>query len=705
MPPCPRFWAVPVLFAALAHVSSGGSSSLYDALSALQFRNPAGLGRTRASDTTTHREQCVLYSEIDNVTSINKGWDVGSGVGWNLSYPYLSNGSVPATGIRSAVPLGGMGTGNFELRGDGTFRQWCIESQSPGGGAKLDIGALDEAVLGVKVGSRAALLRTQPPAGLPGVDAMTYEGAVPLSKLTVDDTSLGAGLSLYAHGEIVPWDHNGSMTPAVAFTLTVHNPAPTTVEASLLLSMPLASQPNTARMTDKGTLDSSSKTPLACKATCDAASTCNAWSFEPHTGCSLIAIGGVPQNVFAEGVTSGIKGLWSEGPGSETTLIHDRAVAARARPPRPSPARNDTCKDSRIVHGKDIAGSVVKQPSPTGGADVMAVQVSEGQAGFDTCRHSCCSNSQCKAWVVSSDKAPTGAAPPPGCVHGKPCCWHKGGKAGYSVACPFCTSSVWDTSSNPGVGALNEQVGSFALHAAAVDGAQAARMTANTLPEIWSQFTATDGVEDRLNPVSPTAVHGAVSNSITVPPGGNRSVTIVFAWHFATRYMSGQSIGNFYATHVHKDAAAAASGLATRLPKVVETIRGWHEAFFGAHSLPVWLQDVIVNSMSQWRSAFMTADGRWRQWEAYDCVDLDSVHNDYQRQMPYALFFPSFVKNVMTTGWAKLQKANGMITESLSGGCMGGTGTLDSGGGRVMGDVSTIFLIGAAAVSSFRRPF
>jgi hypothetical protein len=34
-----------------------------------------------------------------------------------------------------------------------------------------------------------------------------------------------------------------------------------------------------------------------------------------------------------------------------------------------------------------------------------------------------------------------------------------------------------------------------------------------------------------------------------------------------------------------------------------------------------------------------------------------------------------------------------MITESLSGGCMGGTGTLDGGGGRRMGDVSTIYLI------------
>eukprot|EP01052_Picozoa_sp_SAG31_P078111 SAG31_NODE_37573_length_303_cov_0.754902_1_plen_60_part_10 len=39
---------------------------------------------------------------------------------------------------------------------------------------------------------------------------------------------------------------------------------------------------------------------------------------------------------------------------------------------------------------------------------------------------------------------------------------HKGGAAGYSIACPFCTSSVWDTSNHPDkptVGALNEQVG------------------------------------------------------------------------------------------------------------------------------------------------------------------------------------------------------------------------------------------------------
>lgn len=77
------------------------------------------------------------------------------------------------------------------------------------------------------------------------------------------------------------------------------------------------------------------------------------------------------------------------------------------------------------------------------------------------------------------------------------------------------------------------------------------------------------------------------------------------------------------------------------------------------------------------------------------CVDVDSVHNDYQRHVPYAVFYPDLIKNTMETGWSKLQQSNGMIVESLSGGCMGATGTLDGGGGRVMGDVSTIFIIEA----------
>ena len=104
---------------------------------------------------------------------------------------------------------------------------------------------------------------------------------------------------------------------------------------------------------------------------------------------------------------------------------------------------------------------------------------------------------------------------------------------------------------------------------------------------------------------------------------------MIFAWHFANRFFSSKPIGNFYAQLPENiNAATTAVGLAKRLVEVVETYVGWHAAFFDATSLPAWLQDVIVNSMSNWRSAFMTEDGRWRQWEAYDCVDIgESSHH------------------------------------------------------------------------------
>ena len=131
------------------------------------------------------------------------------------------------------------------------------------------------------------------------------------------------------------------MTPAVAFTLTVSNPSTEhAIEASLLLSMPLAAQPATARIDDTGaprTPDPAGTTPMLCKAGCDAAAACRAWSFDaavpPAAGCALIS-GGVPLNVYSASVTSGIKGTWA-GDSAAGTLTHDRAAVSPPLPPSP----------------------------------------------------------------------------------------------------------------------------------------------------------------------------------------------------------------------------------------------------------------------------------------------------------------------------------------------------------------------------------
>ena len=69
-------------------------------------------------------------------------------------------------------------------------------------------------------------------------------------------------------------------------------------------------------------------------------------------------------------------------------------------------------------------------------------------------------------------------------------------------------------------------------------------------------------------------------------------------------------------------------------------------------TLPVWLQDVLVNGLSFWRSGLYLHDGRWGQFKSLD-YRLDSVHNDFQREIPYVLFYPDLVENVMRA-WEKL---------------------------------------------------
>jgi hypothetical protein len=145
----------------------------------------------------------------------------------------------------------------------------------------------------VRVGGVTKLLRTSPPHSLAGVDAMQYEGAYPISKLTVQDGSLSAAgvgdLEVYALSAVMPHQPvNKSMAPAVAFTLRMMNPTTTPLQVLFLLSLPLAVNNDTSRAPD-ATHESSSirltgraaTSATECKAACDANATCASWSREP----------------------------------------------------------------------------------------------------------------------------------------------------------------------------------------------------------------------------------------------------------------------------------------------------------------------------------------------------------------------------------------------------------------------------------------
>lgn len=168
----------------------------------------------------------------------------------------------------------------------------CVENQSPAGAAKLPSAATAEAALAVSVGGVTKLLRTSPPHGLPGVDAIGYEGAYPVSKLNVEDGDFSAAgsdeLELYALSAVMPHQPvNASVAPAAAFVLRVTNPTSAPLPVSFLLSLPPVVNNDTSRAPDAAHTGSSLRLTGAaaasfssCKAACDANETCASWSRE-----------------------------------------------------------------------------------------------------------------------------------------------------------------------------------------------------------------------------------------------------------------------------------------------------------------------------------------------------------------------------------------------------------------------------------------
>ena len=125
-----------------------------------------------------------------------------------------------------------------------------------------------------------------------------------------------------------------------------------------------------------------------------------------------------------------------------------------------------------------------------------------------------------------------------------------------------------------------------------------------------------------------------------------------------------------------------ASFLLRNLSPTLQSISSWQASMIidskskWVQTLPLWLQDVLVNWLSFWRSGLYLRDGRWQQFESLDCIDIDSVHNDLQREIPYVLLYPDLVENV-TRAWAKYQSDDGHIVESLAAGCYSPTRKID----------------------------
>lgn len=501
---------------------------------------------------------------------------------------------VPPVGMRSAVPLGGVGTGSFELRADGTAHEWTIHNASPAGSAKL--GVIEDFTLAVRVAapgssqaSAAKVLKTGSLgslAGAPGaegVDAIVYGGSYPMSRLQIEDADLGiASPALFAYSRFEPGNLNGSATPAVSFTFAATNPSTTdSLDVSLLLALPLSLHNDCFGTTGTASKTLQAASSLACLQACAAQQTsslCAFWTWDSSSQmCTLEA--NIPLIAHRQGVSCGVRGSWAVNPTST-------AVSLRQSP--------QPCLQS--ANPSPLCGDYTLTLSPD--ANTLASSTSFG--------------------------------------------------------------------------------------------------TADSLASLWSSFVA----GEPLSSSSPSAPLGAGVATMRLAPGQSGTVTLVFAWYLPNRDFMGRTLGAYYSNLFDSSAEAAASvANADAQLSIVNDINAHHSVFAGG-SEPDWLADVAINSFSHMRNAMHFADGRWRQWEAFDCDDMDSVHNDFQRHLPYLWAFPE-VEVQKSQTWAAFAGADGHINEELSVGCLGPPGGLDQAGGRLMADVTTVWTLGLLELYRF----
>jgi non-lysosomal glucosylceramidase len=204
----------------------------------LQFEN---------SGTVTRDMDFRYFTQPDDYLENPDLWNIRS----NGIYLYRIDGGEkrsPPDGMRSAVPLGGLGSGTIELLADGSFSDWNIFNNSPAYGEKVQI---DDAFFGIRISqpkgkAYASTLRTRPPSGLPGIQQIQYSGDFPVSRLRFRDPNLAVTADLYAYSEFKPRDADASSTPAAIFTFLLSNPSRQTIQASLLFLLPNHTNGNAA---------------------------------------------------------------------------------------------------------------------------------------------------------------------------------------------------------------------------------------------------------------------------------------------------------------------------------------------------------------------------------------------------------------------------------------------------------------------------
>ena len=131
-------------------------------------------------------------------------------------------------------------------------------------------------------------------------------------------------------------------------------------------------------------------------------------------------------------------------------------------------------------------------------------------------------------------------------------------------------------------------------------------------------------------------LHGALSRTLSLPPGHEAKITFVVCWRFPNlRIKDG---GRYYATRFGS-AEAVASHLASNFASLAGQTRLWHDTWYDS-TLPYWFLDrtfantsILATSTCHWLRT-----GRFYGWEGVGCCEGTCTHVWHYAHAPARIF-------------------------------------------------------------------
>lgn len=514
------------------------------------------------------------------------------------------------------MPIGGIGSGQLYLRGDGRLGHWDIFNQHAKTGAEHYAKPFEPATLlkqsfALRIGGQTRSLDQA------GFSSVTFRGEYPIGTVEYSDPAVPLSATLEAFSPFIPLATDDSSFPATIFQFTVRNSSASPVQASLLgelengVSLPSRSRDGLLR---NRIVQGSGFTAL-----------CSSAEANPQ------AKPGRPDLVFED---------WNK----ETYDGWEVTGTAFGKGP---------IEKSQIpAYQGNVGGDTARLVNSHATAPGTGVGGKDGATGRLLSREFTIERNFVEFWIgggKGSDQGRTGLNL---LIDGKPVAHATGQNRNEMALAHF------DVRAHAGKQARFELIdegtgswGNIGLGRIRFTDKLGNSGPLEELPDFGTMTLALLGGPADAASAEATAAFGAsltgsLERKLSLAPGASVQVTFVLAWHFPNLNMPAPlgKTGRHYATRF-ASALAVVESIAARFDELAAATRLWRDTWYDS-TLPYWFLDrtFLNTSILATSTTYRFADGRFYGWEGVGCCAGTCGHV-YQYAHAMGRLFPDLERD------------------------------------------------------------